>query len=391
MPNRSTIFAGIFLAFAMGCDAAPQQASPQVTLPSPSPAPPPQAVPKKQIKNPKTPKARIDRVNDRPTSTTAPKSDGHHWGDPYDWIHAPPKVKRIDVSKYQFETMALHETLQRWEIAAQNINQISNARGDLQTNIWHHESWYREPRKNVGAMEWWSNRPELIAPDGSIEGGTEYEARNGDIHVVTIRVFASTAEERVRGLTLQSRWQPKSGCGATLDCTTYDGETASILLRFSNYGFFPLRWQHLAEFENVHYEFKVALSEASADHLASNPISFEKLCQWSSSPEVFREAGLEMLDRLEKSIAAEIESGTAIKRVYTTQTIGGTHGGDPPQDLAIDSDRPLSAWEKQAVSKLALAEIAPHRKVFEKDYAAMHTALVKVFPLNTLGKPSEKQ
>ncbi len=335
--------------------------------------------------------ASCDRVQPQPASS-APvpvpvqqAARGHRWGDPFDWVNNPPSVERIDFGAMSFEEPSLRRKRLRWEAAAEG----------MACKGWHHESWYRLPAKSHSVVRWWSTSPQYVDPQGYIEG--DAVSKPCELHHIRMECYSNTDVLRPDGAILTAEWMPLAGWGVRVYWGAAKDDAGHVMLHFTprgdevasrqGFNFFPglTRWEHQATFEGVNYHIQVALPEAAFDGGAmSAPLGGDQLRLWSSSVDAFRDAGLEMLDELERSIVAEIQSGAAIRMVSVTVVEGGTDGGDPPRYHEEPVERALAAEEEQAILDAMLMEVSQRRKIFRENYAGMYSALERVFPLSQL-------
>lgn len=132
------------------------------------------------------------------------------------------------------------------------------------------------------------------------------------------------------------------------------------------------------------YLYEVDISSRPLDPKRPLPQS-ESIQQYWSSPESFREAALEELNRLEENVRRQIASSTA----FEVKTKGGPTGADVPMPVPNNL---VPDAVKQSVLDEALAEIETRRKLIQANYEAMHAATLAAFPeLPTIVLPTPEK
>jgi len=303
------------------------------------------------------------------------------WRAPYDWHHDPPPTKPVEESKFVYDRPALKKVVSRWQAAAETVA------GEAFHLRWH-------GARNT-AVTWWSPTPQHVSSSGYIDGGAL--SKEGEVHLIRLSLVSNTDIYRPEFIKLNATWKPAGkGWSAHLYTSSKGDTSGQTLISFTPCGemgteqyfdFFPgvTRGQYQATFDEVRHTFWVSLPEVDMGGVSA-PLNHGKLIEWMASREAFRAAGLQMLDRLDKTVQEKFNDEGAELFATIKVTEGGTASDDPPRTFEEPVMRSLKPNESEQLLKIATADIALRRDFFSQHADGRYEALKKVFPLEQLAE-----
>lgn len=300
----------------------------------------------------------------------------------------PAQLTLVDFANLRFQSADVKATVARWEQAIK--------RHARETDIL--VPWNRYPSENLHVVEWWSDAPQLISPQG-MPRKQAYLGKS-DFRLLCLTCYTHQGHQPYPEWASVALEQFESaGWGVKFENIAgprHDKPSLIFIRRgkspadYQDIELLPglLRWRQTLTFGEFHYDFLVTLPEYSINPIDQRGPQIEaRVRPLSDSAESFRATCQKILDDLEQAVRSKIANDQAIAGVHITERRGGTHGGDPPYEHEKTVERALLADERKVALETALAEISRRRKTIDEHHLALHQALIELFPIHELLGP----